>query len=144
MIKLNGVLDAQTEIVRQTASIIPFLVKTAVICGIGYYAYKKYTNRFVSLKEISKYPDARISLAQAKSKADSIAGSITWTGNSFNNVADNLSGLNYNDFIRVYNAFGQQTGTLLGGDLNLIEWIQNKFSEYEVEQLSSLLNGAFF
>jgi len=83
-------------------------------------------------------------LAQAKAKADSIAGSITWTGNSFNNVADNLSGLNYNDFIRVYNAFGQQTGTLLGGDLNLIEWIQNQFSEYEVEQLSSLLNGAFF
>jgi hypothetical protein len=142
--KLNGLIDTQTEIVKQTASIIPFLVKTAVVCGIGYYVYYRFTNRFVSLKENSKFPTGNVTLAQAKSRADSIKGSISWTGNDFNNVADNLQGLNYNGFIRVYNAFGQQTGTLLGGDLNLIEWIQNQFTKYEVEQLSSLLNGAFF
>lgn len=142
--KLNGLIDTQTEIVKQTASIIPFLVKTAVVCGIGYYVYYRFTTRFISLKENSKFPTGNVTLAQAKSRADSIKGSIGWVSNDFNNVADNLQGLNYNGFIRVYNAFGQQTGTLLGGDLNLIEWIQNQFTQYQVEQLSSLLNGAFF
>lgn len=137
-------MDTKTEIVKQTASIIPFLVKTAVVCGIGYYVYYRFTNRFISLKENTKLQNSNVTLAQAKSRADSIKSSISWTGNDFNNVADNLQGLNYNGFIRVYNAFGEQTGTLLGGDLNLIEWIQNQFTPYEVEQLSSLLNGAFF
>ena len=134
----------QTEFVKQTATVIPFLIKTVVIVGIGWYAYNKWTNRFVKLKENSSYAPANVTEAQAKAKADAIASSIGWFSNSFDAVADNLAGLNYNGFIRVYNAFGHQTGTLFGGDLNLIEWIKNQFNEYEVAQLSSLQNGAFF
>lgn len=141
---LKGFGTTQSEIVKQTASIIPFLVKTAVVCGIGYYAYKKFTNRFIKLKENGKFPVSNVTDSQAKTRADAIASSIGWFTNSFDGVADSLQGLNYNGFVRVYNAFGHQTGTLFGGDLNLIEWIKNQFDDYEIAQLSSLQNGVFF
>ena len=141
---LKGALEAQTEIVKQTASIIPFLVKTVVVCGIGWYAYHKFINRFISLKEKSNYPDSNVTDAEAKTRADAIYGSIGWFSNSFDAVANNLTGLNYNGFIRVYNAFGEHYGTLLGGNLNLIEWLKNQFSDNELAQLSALQNGVFF
>lgn len=143
---LKGIedIDPRITVVKETASVIPFLIKTIVIGGIAWYVYDRFTNRFIKLKENPNYPASNITDAQAKGRADAIAGSIGWFSNSFDTVADNLAGLNYNGFIKVYNAFGHQTGTLLGGDLNLIEWIRNQFTDYEVQQLSSLQNGAFF
>ena len=44
----------------------------------------------------------------------------------------------------MYNAFGKRSGHLFGGDKNLIEYLQDQFSEYELEHLSFLNNGAFF
>lgn len=144
----NPALIAQavsnSEVAKQTASVIPFVIKTAIVCGIAWYAYHRFTNRFVKLKEKSNYPTSNVTDAQAKSRADAISGSIDWFSNSFDTVADSLAGLNYNGFVKVYNAFGHQTGTLLGGDLNLVEWIRNQFTDYEIAQLSALQNGAFF
>ena len=141
--KLGNPLVA-AEVVSQTASVIPFLIKTATLITVAVVGYKMWNNRFVSLKENSSYAPANISLAQAKSKADSISGSIGWVSNDFDNVSKQLAGLNYNGFVRVYNAFGHHRGTLLAGELNLIEWIQNQYTDYQVQQLSFLLNGAFF
>ena len=135
---------AGVKVVEQASTAIPFLIKTFTLLGIGIWAYKTYTNRFVQLKENSSYAPANVSLAQAKGKADSIGKSIGLVSNDFDNVSKQLAGLNYNGFIRVYNAFGQQRGTLFGGELNLIEWIQNQFTSYQVQQLSFLLGGAFF
>ena len=137
-------LDPRVKVIEQTASVIPFLIKTIVICGIGYYVYYKFTNRFVKMKENSKYPVANLTMAQAKARAESIYGSITLFGNDFQNVATQLNQVNYNGFVRIYNAFGEHTGTLLGGDLDLIEWIHNQFTDYEIEQISFLTSGAFF
>lgn len=134
-------VETTAEIAKQT---IPFVVKTLFVLGVGYLIYRKYTNRFVKLKEKSNYPKSNVSDAQAKSRADSISGSISLFSNSFETVADNLAGLNYNGFVKVYNEFGHQSGTFFSGDLNLIEWLRNQFDDYEVEQLSFLLNGAFF
>jgi hypothetical protein len=139
-----GVAELQTEFAKQLASVVPFLIKTAIVLGIGYMVYRKYTHRFVSKKENSKYPNANISDAQASSRAAAIEQSKTLFSNDFENVARNLSGLNYNGFIKLYNAFGKHTGTMLGGELDLIEWLQNQFSEQEISELSALLNGAFF
>ena len=130
--------------VEKTTEVIPFLIKTGVILGLGYFFYYKYTNRFIKRKEISNYPTANVSLAQAKSRADAIYSSIGWISNDFENVASQLTGLNYNGFVRVYNAFGHRTGTLLAGDLTLEEWIYNQFSKDQIQQLSFLLGGAFF
>lgn len=135
---------AGVKVVEQASTAIPFLIKTTFIAGGIYFIYKAYTNRFVSLKENSSYASSNVSKAQAKGRADSIYGSIGLVSNDFDNVSKQLAGLNYNGFVRVYNEFGQKKGTILGGDLNLVEWIQNQFNSYQVQQLSFLLGGAFF
>jgi hypothetical protein len=138
--KLGNPLVA-AEVVSQTASAIPFLIKLGAVTALVVVAYKMYTNRFVKEKENSSEPPANISLAEAKTRADSIAGSIGWVSNDFDNVSRQLTGLNYNGFIRVYNEFGHHRGTLFAGELTLIEWIQNQFTPYQRQQLSFLLNG---
>ena len=135
---------ASAKVVEKSAEAIPFLIKLFAVCGLGYYVYTKYTDRFVKIKENSSYGAANVSYAQAKGKADAINGSIGIISNDFDTVYKQLAGLNYNGFVRVYNAFGHKKGTLLGGDLNLIEWLQNQFNAYQLQQLSFLLGGAFF
>lgn len=146
MSKLTGITDLNptATVLKETASVIPFLIKTAVVFGIGWYLYSSYTNRFIKLKENSNYSPSNVTDAQAKGRADTIIGSLGWFSNSFETVRDQLAGLNYNGFIKVYNAFGHQSGTLFAGDLNLVEWIRNQFSDEEVALLSSLQNGVFF
>lgn len=143
---LRGIedLDPRITIVKETASVIPFVLKGFFVLGVGYFLYNRYTNRFVKLKENNNYPIANITYDQAKTKADAIVSSLGWFSNSFDTVSGNMQGLNYNGFIRLYNAFGHQRGTLLSGELNLIEWIKNQFTEDEVNQLSFLTNGVFF
>lgn len=148
---LTGIedIDPRITIVKETASVIPFIIKTAIVYGIGYYIYYSYTNRFTKLKENGNYPNANVSLAQAKNRADGIASAKSLFdqlefGSQYQTTSQQLSGLNYNGFIRVYNSFGHQSGHFLGGDMNLIEFLKDQFSDYEVQTLSTLLNGAFF
>lgn len=138
----NPVVTA--EVVSQTASVIPFAIKTLIIGSLIYWGYTSYTNRFKKLGELSTEPESNISYAQAQSRADSIYASIGWVSNDFDNVSKQLTGLNYNALIRVYNAFGHHKGTLLNGDLTLVEWLKNQFSEYQMQQLSFLTGGKFF
>jgi hypothetical protein len=140
--KLNS--GVQSELVKSTASVIPFLIKTVVVLGIAGFVYYKFKNRFKKFDENSSYAPANVTLEQAQAKADAISSSMGWFTNDFNAVADQLAGLNYNGFVRVYNAFGKRTGEIFGGELTLIEWIKQQFSSYEVAQLSSLQNGVFF
>lgn len=137
---------AGVKAIEQASTALPFLIKLGAVTALVVVGYRIYTNRFVNLKESKSEPPANISLAQAKIRADSIAGSIGYISNDFTNVSKQLTGLNYNGFVRVYNAFGHHTGTLLGGDLNLIEWLQNQFGNdsFKMKQLSFLLNGRFF
>jgi hypothetical protein len=135
---------AGAKVVEKSAEAIPFLIKFSAVLAVAYFGYSAYTNRFVKLKENSNYTGSNVSYAQAKARADAIYGSIGIISNDFDNVSKQLVGLNYNGFVRVYNAFGHKKGTLLGGDLNLIEWLQNQFSSYQIQQLSFLLGGAFF
>ena len=138
------VATPQAELVRQTVSVVPFLIKTAVVVGIVWFLVNKYKNRFVAKKLRSDLPASNISDGQAEAKASAIAGAIGWISNDFDTVADALADLNYNGFVKLYNAFGHHTGTLFGCQLDLIEYIQNQFTDYEVSQLSALLGGAFF
>jgi hypothetical protein len=146
---LNGIMDndPRVQAANQLATVIPWLIKLLVILGLGWWAYSRFTNRFINLKLNSKYPLANVTDAQAKTRADAIAQSLAlfdYTGNEFEVTSQNIAGLNYNGFIKVYNAFGKQSGHLGAGALNLVEWIHDQFSEYEIKQLSILLNGAFF
>ncbi|WNM19278.1 hypothetical protein [Flavobacterium capsici] len=144
----NPVLLAEavnkSEVNKQVASVLPFLIKFAVVGTAGYLIYRSWSNRFVKISENSNYPQANVSLAVAKSKADAIEGSMGWFTTDYNTVAAQLTGLNYNGFVRVYNAFGKRRGQLFGGQLNLIEWLQDQFRGEDLTKLSFLLNGAFF
>lgn len=135
---------AGAKVIEKSSEAIPFLIKLFAVLGVSYYAYSKYTDRFVKRKENSSFPVSNISYAQAKSRADAIYGSIGLMSNDFDNVARQISGLNYNGFVRLYNAFGHKKGTFFGGELNLEEWCFDQFTPYQVQQLSFLLGGAFF
>jgi hypothetical protein len=146
-------MNAKIKAVETTANIVeetmPFIIKGIFVIGIALYAIGKFKNRFVSLEEKSNYPKANVSDAQAKAKADAIIEAKSLFGqfefgSQYNATADALAGLNYNGFVKVYNAFGHQTGVLFSGDLNLIEYIFDQFSQNEIAYLSSLQNGTFF
>lgn len=134
-------------VAQQTASVIPFIIKLAIVGGLGYWAYGKITGRFQPLKTNPNYPASNVSDAQAITRANAIKSSLAtfdFTGHEFETTQANLAGLNYNGFIKVYNAFGKQSGHFFSGNLNLIEWIHDQFNETEINKLSLLLGGAFF
>lgn len=143
---LRGIedLDPRVTVIKETASVIPFIIKTGIICGIGFFIYKSYTNRFVKFKENNNYPVANITLAQAESRANTIDQSVGTFSGDFDAIANAISGLNYNGFVRVYNAFGNRKSTFLGSEMNLIEWLRDQLDDYQFSQISLLLNGAFF
>lgn len=120
-----------------------FILKTVVFLSVGYYLYNKFTNRFQSLNENSKLPKANISDGEAESRANSIFGSMSTFGNSVTNVADNLAGVNYNGWVKIYNAFGKRPGYVTSGDLNLVEWLNDQFDETQMNALRFLVPGLF-
>lgn len=141
--KLNA-SDPRVTVIEQTASVIPWLIKFAVVGTVGFLIYRAYTKRFEKLKENKNYPASNISDAQAETRADAIYSSIGWFSNDFEHVKTQFVGLNYNAIIKIYNAFGKQTGTLLGGELNLFEWCKNQFNSDQISQLRFVTGGAFF
>lgn len=140
---LNGIDDVTSK----GADLAVWVLKGAIILGIGNWAYGKYTNRFKAKREVSNFPVANVSTDQAKSRADAIYNERSFFGigdQQFNVTAQNLAGLNYNGFIRVYNAFGHKTSYTFSGDMDLIGFLQDQFTNDHLTQLSTLLNGAFF
>lgn len=141
---IKNASENQKAVVQATASVIPFLIKTTVILGIGWFLYSKYTNRFVSLSENSNYPVANINNSQASTKAETIYGAMKGLGNGFNIVATNISGLNYNGWIKLYNAFGHRQGSIpFSSKMNLVEWFADQFNEEELAQLRFLVPNVF-
>jgi len=136
----------QTEVIKQTASVIPFLIKTIVIVGIAAVIIYKYKNRFIKLDYARNYDPANITDAQAEAKAAAIYNAMGLFSNSFSTVKASVAGLNYNGFIKLYNAFGTHTGRLLGfgKEMDLIAWCSDQFDENQIAQLRFLLGGAFF
>jgi hypothetical protein len=137
-------LENTKEVVKATASVIPFLVKTTVFIVIGYYIYQKYVKRFTKISENKNYPAANISDSQATTKAETIYGAMKGVGNGFQIVASNISGLNYNGWVKLYNAFGNRQGSIpFSAEMNLVEWLTDQFSEDELAQLRFLVPNVF-
>lgn len=134
----------QKVIAESAKSVIPFAMKVTLLIGVAAFAYYTWSKRFIKWKENPNFDSSNITDAQAQSRANAIVGALGLFSTDFETVKAALSGLNYNAFVKVYNAFGYQKGTLLAGDLNLIEWLHNQFTEYQLQQLSLITNGAFF
>ena len=136
--------ESQKAVVNATASVIPFFLKSAFVLTVGYVAYNKWTNRFVAAKEAPYYPAANITTSQAQTKADAIHVAMKGIGNGFQIVAANIAGLNYNGWIRVYNAFGNRQGVIpFSSKMNLTEWFADQFNEEELAQLRFLVPNVF-
>ncbi|MFY0481663.1 hypothetical protein ACI6PS_03585 [Flavobacterium sp. PLA-1-15] len=128
------------------ASVIPwgFLIKTGVLLGLGYYVLNSFKKRFVKKSEVERYGPASISDGEAKSKADAIHTAMLGFGNGFEIVRENIAGLNYNGWVKLYNAFGNREDSIPGNDdMNLVEWFMDQFDTQELNELRVILPGVF-
>lgn len=128
------------------ASVVPwgFIIKTAVVVGGIYYAINSFKKSFSALNEVTSYGPANISHGQAKSKADILHVAMKGFGNGYATVKNTISGINYNGWVRLYNAFGNRPDSIPGtDDMNLVEWMQSEFSEDQLDELRVLINNVF-
>lgn len=133
-------------VVATVASQIPWgwIIKVAVGSFVAYRIVQSFKKRFTPLNQVSGYNKPNISFAQAEMKADVIHQAMKGFGNGFTVVRENIAGLNYNGWVRLYNAFGNREDSIIGSDdKNLIEWFQNQFSNNELSELRVLVPNVF-
>lgn len=115
-----------------------------VVGGLIVFAWKKVSNQFEPKPEESAYPMANITLSQAQDRANALFQAMVGPGNNLVQVAQNLQGLNYNAYIRVYNAFGKKQGSIpFSKEMNLTEWIIDEFSDTDLSYLRGIIGGIF-
>jgi hypothetical protein len=120
-----------------------FLVlKIALIGGLGFFAYYKIFGGFKKIQEDPRYKPSNISVTSAKARAEAIYTAMLGFGANYDTVEKNLTGLNHNGFIRLYNEFGERRGTTLS-KMNLVEWLQDQFKEESIAKLRFLIQGLF-
>lgn len=138
----------ESEASKQAASTIPFLIKAAVITGIvtvgGVVIYNSVT-KFKKWPEVSNYSPANVTFSQAKAKAASIKEALGFMGigNDFETISQQLANVNYNGFVRIYNAYNVD-GNFVTGYRDMIEALNAKLNNEQILQLRFLLGGQFF
>jgi len=143
-LKNPAVAVAGYEVAKQTATVIPFIIKTAIIGGIAYLAYTSFVKRFKKIGENKNFPPANISIGEAQTRANSIYAAMYGFGSDIKTVQQNLAGLNYNGWVRLYNAFGNRAGINPLGDKNdLVYWLNDQFDEEQLQELRFVLPGLF-
>jgi len=137
-------LEAKAEITKQAASVIPFLVKTAVVVTVAYFAFGAFSKRFKSLPYNISAADPSISEGQAQTRANALYEAMRGPGSNFNTVIQNLSGLNYNGWVRLYNAFGKrETAIPFTDPMTLEEFLLSEFSGSDLAQIRFLVPAVF-
>lgn len=145
---LPAVVSAGPDVVKSTGKIaeqtVPFIIKTLFVLGLVAVGLSLYNNRFVEWSLRGDLKPANISDAEAQARAATIHNSVGFVYDSFDSVYQALSGLNYNGFVKVYNAFGRRSLTGIGDGDTMVDFIISHYSNEEILQLKMLLNGAFF
>jgi hypothetical protein len=126
----------------QKAQLITTVVKFGLFFGIIGFAYYKIANIFTKMKPDTRYSPSNINAGEAKSRADALYAAMYGVGASFDTVSLNLTGINHNGYIEVFNAFGKKRGADFK-DLNLTEWITSQFSGDDLSKLRFIINGFF-
>lgn len=141
---ITTTLQRANEGVNTTASIVKGTLKLGLFLGIGLFVYKKIFNGFSALNENKKEKPSSISKAMAKNKAEAIYSAMYGVGNGFKSVRQNLIGVNYNGFVRIYNAFGQRKGVNpFAKPMTLTDWFTDQFSPSELMELRFLIPNFF-
>ena len=118
------------------------ILKVGIVSLAGYIIYRKVTGAFSKVKEDKNYRPANISIVSAKQRAENIFNAVYGVAKDFSKVSQNLSGLNHNGFIRVYNEYGSRRG-LDFKKLNLTEWLYDQFNATQIAQLKFITNNSF-
>lgn len=139
---------AGQKAIEKTIDIIPFLLKGLILAGLGYFVYYKITHKFDKLALNPNYPPANISDASAQSRAEAIYTAMYGAGNGFETVKQQINGVNFNGFTKIYNAFGIRKSfnhivLINKSEGNLIEWFYDQFSPGELAELRFLVAGIF-
>jgi hypothetical protein len=122
---------------------LAFLVaKIALLGGLGFFAYYKIFMGFKKIPEDTRYKPSNISTSEAKARSEAIYTAVVGFGANYATVEKNLTGLNHNGFIRLYNEFGQRR-SVTGSKMDLVEWLQDQFKEGDISKLRFLIQGFF-
>lgn len=130
------------EAIAKTANLGITVLKVGLILGVLAVAYYKIFKGFSNLKEDVLYKPSNISVTQAKARAEAIYTALLGTAKNYTTVEKNLTGLNHNGFVRLYNEFGERRSALLT-NMNLVEWLQDQFNEDDIAKLRFLIKGFF-
>ncbi|WP_166919812.1 hypothetical protein [Flavobacterium poyangense] len=130
------------ESARKGISVGLTFFKILAVGGLLTLFYYKVLKGFSRLEEKSNYRPSKISVTEAKARAEAIYTALLGFGANFATVENNLTGLNHNGFIRVYNEFGERRSTTLV-KMNLVEWLQDQFKEDDIAKLRFLIKGFF-
>jgi len=141
----NARADAAAQSAGKIAEdVIPFIIKSVLIGGAIWYGVRLYTKRFVKMGTNPNYPAANVSDGQAAARASAMYEAMYGFGANAELVGEQLAGLNYNGWVKVYNSFGNKKGAnILGDDMNLVEWLNDQFSEDQLQELRFVLSGVF-
>ncbi len=130
------------EAIAKTANVGITVLKVGLIAGVLVFAYYKIFKGFPAIKEDVNYKPSNISVTTAKARSEAIYTAVLGTAKNYSTVEKNLSGLNHNGFIRLYNEFGERRSAFLV-KMNLVEWLQDQFNEDEIAKLRFLIKGFF-
>lgn len=120
------VITKAAESAASTVKVIKNVIIISLFAGITYWGVRKIFFGFKKLKEDKRFK-ATISEVVALKKADNIFSALNGI-NSFSTVRNELLRLNPNDFVRIYNEFGERKPRVLGISIpfqdkkNMIEW----------------------
>ncbi len=136
--------EVATAAAKEGLSIVSLIVKTALVFGAGWFILNKFKKSFEKVGHNPNLPPANISDGQASAKANAMYQAMVGFGADKEIVATQLAGLNYNGWVKVYNAFGNRKGSNpLGDAMNLVEWLNDQFDAEDLADLRFVLNGVF-
>lgn len=127
---------------------VPILA-IGVLGGVAYVAYKLLKKEAPpKLYENKNYPSSSLSQVQALAIADRLYAAMKGLGTDEVAVMKALSGLDYNDFVKVYEAFGKRQYSTFWGNIgdpltskdhHLITWLTNELKPSEIKQLEQVI-----
>ena len=128
--------------IAKTANLGFTVLKVVLIAGAATFVYYKIFKGFKKVQEDKRYKPSNISVTEAKARAEAIYTAMLGMGANEKTVEKNLTGLNHNGFIRLFNEFGERRSALLT-KMNLVEWLQDQFKEDETAKLRFIIKGLY-
>lgn len=127
------------------------LIVSGVAVG-GYFIYKKVTevNNSIALGENPNEPKSGLTAFQAQKAADTLFNAMNRLGTDEQAIYEVLTGLTYNDFVKVSDAFGKryyqkqmgmEGGYLFDEAYGLYEWLRFELSNDDFNHFHHIMPG---